>query len=78
MQGAKLESLIGNIRANSLVGMTMKYNINYLQLLAGIEEPVMSLKIVLPYIKENWLTQLQNYLITIKAKLHIDGLLRFQ
>jgi hypothetical protein len=56
----------------------MRININYLQLLTGLEEPVLTSKTPIPYIPHNWLTQLWDYLIDIQAKIYIEGLVRVQ
>lgn len=40
MMGMKLDSVISHIRANSKLGQMIKININYLQLLSGIQEPI--------------------------------------
>ena len=52
----------------------IKININYLQLLSGIQEPILESNKSLSYIGKNWITHLRDYLITINAKLEIKDL----
>jgi hypothetical protein len=41
MMGLKIESVIVHIRADSLLGKSFRININYLQLLTGLESPIL-------------------------------------
>jgi hypothetical protein len=48
MQGAKIEAVISYIRTGLTLGLSMRININYLQLLTGLEEPVLTSKTQIP------------------------------
>jgi hypothetical protein len=73
MMGLKLDMVISNIRANSQLGQLMKMNINYLQLIVGLEEPVLTNHTEISYVEENWLLHLREYLSKINARLAIQG-----
>jgi hypothetical protein len=40
MLGLKIESIISHICADSILGKSFRININYLQLLSGLEQPI--------------------------------------
>jgi hypothetical protein len=74
MQGMKLETMISHLRAGTSLGTIIHTNINYLQMLTGIEEPILESTAPIEYIEDNWLTQFRTFLTTIKAKMVIEGL----
>ena len=74
MMGMKLESFISHIRADTVLGESMKININYLQLISGRELPLFESNDNIDYIPENWLTHLRNYLIEINGQIKIKGI----
>jgi hypothetical protein len=56
MQGMKIEAVISHLHLSSVLGYSMVMNINYLQLLSGLEIPVLFSSICISYITENWLS----------------------
>jgi hypothetical protein len=74
MLGLKVESIIAHIRADSVLGESFCININYIQLLSGLEQPMFSSRDNIGYITNNWLIHLRNFLIDINGTLHIKYL----
>jgi ribonuclease HI len=74
MLGLKIESIISHIRADSILGKSFRININYLQLLSGLEQPIFSTRDNIGYITNNWLIHLRNFLLEINGALHIKDL----
>jgi hypothetical protein len=73
MQGLKINSIISHLRAKTPLGLLIKVNLEYLQLIAGIESPILSSFEPLPYISHNWLMQLRDFLIEINATIGNTG-----
>jgi hypothetical protein len=69
MMGSKLETVISHIQSESELGISFIININYIQLLAGIGEPVFESKRDITYIPMNWILHLRAFLIKINATL---------
>jgi hypothetical protein len=46
MMGMKIETIISHIRADSILGKSIRININYLQLCSGLETPLFSYLII--------------------------------
>jgi hypothetical protein len=67
MMGLKIESIIAHIRADSILGKSFRININYLQLLSGLESPIFSSRDNIGYITANWLTRLRHYILEING-----------
>jgi hypothetical protein len=67
MMGLKLESIIAHIRADTTLGKSFRININYLQLLSGLEEPIFSTRANIGYIDDNWLLHLRNFIMEINT-----------
>jgi hypothetical protein len=74
MLGMKLETIISHLLAQSDLGKIFTININYLQLLSGCGNPVLTTSNPLCYIKHNWLTHLRDYLIEINARIEVRNL----
>jgi hypothetical protein len=66
MMGMKLDTIIARIRADSNLGKAMVININYIQLICGMEEPILTSTRKLPYINTNWILHIREFLIKIK------------
>jgi hypothetical protein len=74
MMGMKLETLISHLRASSELGVPFIININYIQLLSGIGEPIFQSKDDITYVPMNWILHLRQFLIEINASLEIRNL----
>jgi hypothetical protein len=59
---------------NSLLGQAFRINLNYLQLTAGIIEPILESCTPLPYIDNNWILRLRQFLNEINANLEINDI----
>jgi hypothetical protein len=69
MMGMKIEAIISHVRANTVLGKSIKINIDHLQLCSGLAQPIFTSKDYIGYIDENWLTHVRNYIITINGTL---------
>jgi hypothetical protein len=58
MLGMKLDTIISHLRANTQLGKAFQINLNYLQLTAGITEPVLESTTSVTYIDNNWILHL--------------------
>lgn len=67
----KIESLICHVRADTSIGKMMVYNINWIQMLAGISQPILHSKTPLLYIDNNWFMHIRDFLNTINGHIHI-------
>jgi hypothetical protein len=56
------------------LGISFIININYIQLLGGIGEPVLESKRYITYIPMNWILHLREFLIEINATLEVQDL----
>jgi hypothetical protein len=74
MMGLKIEAIISHMRADSTLGKLFRININYLQLISGLDSPIFSSRDNIGYIQDNWLTHLRNFIIEINGKFHIKDL----
>jgi hypothetical protein len=74
MMGMKLETIISHIRANTVLGKSISININFLQLCAGVEQPLFLCHDDLKYLNNNRLLHLRDYLLQINVTLHIKSL----
>jgi ribonuclease HI len=74
MMGLKIESVMAHIRADSLLGKSFRININYIQLLTGLEDPIFMSRDNIGYITDNWLLHLRNYLLEINGSFTIKDL----
>jgi hypothetical protein len=75
MMGMKLvETIISHIRANTVLGKSIRININLLQLCARIEQPLFLCHDDLKYLNNNWLLHLRDYLLQINGTLHVKNL----
>jgi hypothetical protein len=74
MMGLKIESIIAHIRADTTLGKSFRININYLQVLSGLEQHIFSTRDNIGYITNNWLLHLRNYIIEINGTLQIKDL----
>jgi hypothetical protein len=52
MLGMKLDTVISHLQANTQFGKAFRINVNYLQLTAGITEPILESRTQLPYIND--------------------------
>jgi hypothetical protein len=73
MLGMKIEAIISHIRANTVLGKSICINLNYLQLRAGIEKPILTCRDDLGYICPNWILHIRDYLIDINGSLDIKN-----
>jgi hypothetical protein len=73
MMGMKIETMISHIRADSILGKSIRININYLQLCSGLETPLFSSRDDIGYLPANWLTHLRHYIIAINGTFHIKN-----
>jgi hypothetical protein len=74
MMGMKIESLIVHIRANSILGKSFRININCIQLICGLEQPIFYSRDNIGYIDPNWLTHLRQYILDINGTINIKDL----
>jgi ribonuclease HI len=74
MMGLKIESIIAHIRADTILGKSFRININYLQLICGLEQPIFSSRDNIGYITGNWLSHLREYLLEINGTFIIKDL----
>ena len=59
----KLKMLIGSIRLNDKIGQMIRYQLTWLQLVAGVSTPLLRLKITIPYVPEGWLQNLHVHFV---------------
>jgi hypothetical protein len=74
MMGMKLETVISYICAETVLGKSIIVNLNYLQLSAGIENPLFTCRDNVNYLDHNWLLHLRDYLLEINGTLQIKNL----
>jgi hypothetical protein len=74
IMGMKLETIISHIRAVTQLRTLFIININYIQLHAGIGEPIFQCQTDLSYISMNWLLHLRQFLVEVNATLEIQDL----
>jgi hypothetical protein len=72
MLGMKLDTVVSHIRADTQLGRA--FRMNYLQLTAGITEPILESRQPLPYIDNNWILHLRTFLNEINANLEINNI----
>lgn len=70
---AKVSAVISHIRANTGLGQTMLVNINWLQLHSGSFQPILSSTSSLPYLKQNWILHMREFLWSINGKISIPA-----
>jgi hypothetical protein len=63
IMGLKVESKIAHIGSNSVLGKSIRININYIQLICGLEHPLFSSRDDIGYVDSNWITHLRTYII---------------
>lgn len=68
---AKVGTVLSHIRRQSGLGKLILININWLQLHAGILEPIFHNTIPLPYLKQNWLLHMREFLWSTKSRIVI-------
>jgi hypothetical protein len=66
MMGMKLDLIISHLRSDSNLGKALLININYIQLISGVEEPILSSKQNIPYIESNWVLHIREFVVSIK------------
>jgi hypothetical protein len=74
MMEMKLNTVLSHIRANLTLGKSMRINIDYIQLTSGMTTPIFESSNPIPYIEQNWLLHVRDYLIEINAKMQIENL----
>jgi hypothetical protein len=74
MLGMKLDTVVSHLRADTQLGRAFRINLNYLQLTAGITEPMLESQTPLLYINNNWILHLLQFLSEINAKLEINDI----
>jgi hypothetical protein len=67
MMGMKLETIIAHIRSDTVLGKSLKININNIQLCSGIKNPIFSCRDDISYMDDNWLLHLRDYLLEING-----------
>ena len=72
MMGMKLEAFIAHIRADTILGKSFKINLNFIQLIAGIETPIFETMEDLSYVPDNWILHLRKYIIEINGSIIIN------
>jgi hypothetical protein len=72
MLGMKLDTVVSHLWANTKLGKAFRINLNYLRLRPGVAEPVLETNTLLPYIDNNWILHLCQFLSEIHAKLVIQ------
>jgi hypothetical protein len=72
MLSMKIDTVIVHLRANTQLGKAFCINLNYLQLTAGITEPVLESSIPLTYIDNNCILHLRQICIGKEGKLEIQ------
>jgi hypothetical protein len=53
MMGMKLDSIISHMRSDSSLGKAIVININYIQVILGLEKPILSSTQCIPYMDMN-------------------------
>jgi hypothetical protein len=74
MMGMKLDTVVSHLRADTQLGKAFRINLNYLQLTAGITEPILESSTPLVYIDNNWILHLRQFLNEINGKLEIQDI----
>jgi hypothetical protein len=74
MMGMKVESIVSHIRAGTELGTSFIININHIQLLSGIGEPIFMSKADISYNPMNWLLHVRQFLWEINATMDIKDL----
>jgi hypothetical protein len=74
MLGSKLESVIANCRNQTALGRAFIININQLQLLSGLQTPILESTQHISYIDNNWLLHLRDFIIEIGGRLELPNL----
>ena len=60
---AQITMLIGSLRLNDVVGQMLRIQLEWLQLYAGIECPVLEATSIIPYLPSGWLSNLHYLLV---------------
>jgi hypothetical protein len=74
MMGMKLDSIISHVRADSSLGKAIVININYIQLILGLEKPILSSTQSIPYMDTKWILNIRDFLISINAQLDMTNI----
>jgi hypothetical protein len=74
MLGMKIDTVVNHVRADTQLGKAFRTNLNYLQSTAGITAPILESGTPLPYIDNNWILHLRQFLNEITAKLEINNI----
>jgi hypothetical protein len=69
----KIQSLLCNINANTMLGEMMRINLIWTQLLSGLSIPILESNSSIQYISNNWYIQLQQFTMYIGAQIRISG-----
>jgi hypothetical protein len=69
----KLDTIISHIRSDSSLGKIIMININYIQLISGLETPILASLQNIPYMEINWILHSREFLRSINAKLNITN-----
>lgn len=73
MMGMKLECFIAHIHADTVLGKSFRINLNYIQLLSGIDTPIFESNADIRYIENNWILHLREYLNNINGNVIITN-----
>jgi hypothetical protein len=76
--GMKLDTFMSHIRSQSFLGRAFILNLNYIQLILGLEQPILMSKQAIPYLDMNWILHIREFLTNINAQLQIANLLQIK
>jgi sulfur carrier protein ThiS len=71
---AKIESLICHINKTTLLGETMKTNLNWVQLHSGFLKPFFKGNKFIDYIQDNWFLEIRKFVVKCNATIIIKSL----
>jgi hypothetical protein len=74
MMGMKLDSIISHIKSDLNLGKAMVINMNYIQLISGLETPILESLQNIPYMETNWIQHIWDFLRSRNAKLNITSI----
>jgi hypothetical protein len=64
---SKIEVLLCHINSKSNLGQIIQRNINWLQLISGLQDSILETKININYTTQTWFHPIKEYLNTINA-----------
>ena len=75
---AQITMLIGSLRLNDVVGQMLRIQLEWLQLYAGVECPVLEVTSIIPYLPSGWLGNLHHLLVDAGLSVQIADTWKIQ